>query len=217
MNDPLFARFGKEYRAGEVLFMEGDTGEEMYVIQSGSVQVSKRIGDEERALAVLGRGDFLGEMAILNGKPRTASAIVLEDTKCLVIDGKTLETMISKSPEIAMRLVKKLAARLDSADALVQILLNPDPRARVLLGLKRHIETAGKRTDAGIKVNVTPEELAHEVGIVEEDVHDVLDRLRRLRIAREERNAAGRLSIVILDMGRLLEFMEFLEMPRKFT
>ncbi|HEY2515117.1 MAG TPA: Crp/Fnr family transcriptional regulator [Polyangiaceae bacterium] len=217
MNDPLFARFGREYRAGEVLFMEGDTGEEMYVIQSGSVQVSKRIGDEERALAVLGRGDFLGEMAILNGKPRTASAIVLEDAKCLVIDGKTLETMISKSPEIAMRLVKKLAARLDSADALVQILLNPDPRARVLLGLKRHIEVSGKRTDAGIKVNVTPEELAHEVGIVEEDVHDVLDRLRRLRIAREERGAGGKLAIVILDMGRLLEFMEFLEMPRKFT
>ncbi len=134
--DPLFARFGREFRAGDVLFMEGDTGGEMYVIQSGSVQVSKRIGDEERPLATLGRGEFLGEMAILNGKPRTASAIVLEDAKCLVIDGKTLETMITKSPEIAMRLVKKLAKRLDSADTLVQILLNPDPRARVLLGIE---------------------------------------------------------------------------------
>ena len=215
--DPLFARFGCEFRAGDVLFMEGDTGEEMYVIQSGSVQVSKRIGDEERPLATLGRGEFLGEMAILNGKPRTASAIVLEDAKCLVIDGKTLETMITKSPEIAMRLVKKLAKRLDSADTLVQILLNPDPRARVLLGLKRHAETNGERTPTGVKVHVSPEDLAHEVGIGVEDVHDVLGRLRRVRIASEEHAPGGGHTIVIADVARLLEFLEFLDMPRRFT
>jgi CRP-like cAMP-binding protein len=215
--DPLFARFGREFRAGDVLFMEGDSGKEMYVIQSGSVQVSKRIGDEERALAVLGRGEFLGEMAILNSKPRTASAIVLEDAKCLVIDGKTLETMIMKSPEIALRLVKKLAKRLDSADALVQILLNPDPRARVLLGLKRHAEANGEATPTGVKVHVSPADLAHEVGIAEEDVHDVLGHLRRVRIASEERTDSGTHSIVIADVGRLLEFLEFLEMPKRFA
>ena len=217
MTDPLFARFGRDYRAGDVLFMEGDTGEEMYVIQSGTVQVSKRIGDEERPLATLGRGEFLGEMAILNGKPRTASAIVIEDAKCLVIDGKTLESMISKSPEIAMRLVKKLAKRLDAADALVQILLNPDPRARVLLGLKRHAEINGEKTATGIKVHVSPEELAHEVGINVEDVTEVLDRLRRLRIASDEPGPTGGHTIVIADVGRLLEFLEFLEMPKRFT
>src|SRR5438445_12845057 len=152
MSDPLFARFGREFRACDVLLLEGETGEEMYVIQSGAVQVSKRIGDEERPLATLGRGEFLGEMAILNGKPRTASAIVLEDTKCLVIDQKTLETMVAKNPEIAMRLIKKLAKRLDAADALVQILLNPDPRARVLLRLKRHAEPFGEAPPSGVKV-----------------------------------------------------------------
>ena len=217
MVDPLFARFGRDYRAGDVLFMEGDTGEEMYVIQNGSVQVSKRIGDEERPLATLGRGEFLGEMAILNGKPRTASAIVLEDTRCLVIDRRTLETMISKSPEIALRLVKKLAERLDSADALVQILLNPDPRARVLLGLKRHAEANGDHTSTGVKVHVSPDDLAHEVGIDVDDVVDVLGRLRKLRIATEERSSTGEHAIVIADVGRLLEFLELLEMPKRFA
>lgn len=212
MTDPLFARFGREYRAGDVLFLEGETGEEMYVIQSGAVQVSKRIGDEERPLATLGRGEFLGEMAILNGKPRTASAIVVEDAKCLVIDGKTLESMIAKNPEIAMRLVKKLAKRLDSADALVQILLNPDPRARVLLGLKRHAEAYGEQTATGVKVHISPDDLAREVGIEVDDVHDVLARLRRLKIATEEDDR----SITIADVGRLLEFLEFLDMPRRF-
>ena len=212
MTDPLFARFGREYRAGDVLFVEGETGEAMYVIQSGAVQVSKRIGDEERPLATLGRGEFLGEMAILNGKPRTASAVVIEDAKCLVIDQKTLETMVAKNPEIAMRLIKKLAKRLDAADALVQILLNPDPRARVLLGLKRHAEAFGEATATGIKVHISPDDLAREVGIDVDDVHDVMSRLRRLRIASEE----GDRSIVIADVGRLLEFLEFLDMPRRF-
>src|SRR6266567_7373913 len=141
MSDPLFARFGREYKAGDVLFREGDGGEEMFVIQSGAVQITKFVGGDERPLATLGRGEFLGEMAILNGKPRTATAVVLEDARVLVIDGKTLETMIAKNTEIAMRLIKKLARRLDSADEMIEILLNPDPRARVLLGLKRHVES----------------------------------------------------------------------------
>jgi CRP-like cAMP-binding protein len=217
MPDPLFLRLGRDFSAGNVLFREGEHGEDMYVIQSGLVQILKRVGGEDRPLAMLGRGEFLGEMAILNGKPRSATAVVLEDAKCLVIDGKTLETMITKSPEIAMRLVKKLAKRLDSADTLVQILLNPDPRARVLLGLKRHAEANGETTATGIKVHVSPEDLAHEVGIAAEDVHDVLGRLRRVRIASEEKSPNGSHMIVIADVARLLEFLEFLDMPRRFT
>ena len=229
MTDPLFVRFGREFRAGDVLFREGDAGQEMYVVQSGLVQVLKRIGDEERPLATLGRGEFLGEMAILNGKPRTATAVILEDAKMLVIDGRTLEAMITKNPEIAMRLIKKLARRLDSADEMIQILMNPDPKARVMLGLRRHAESlaegrghrfgslADHAKDAnddggGIHINTSAGELAREVGIEEEHVVDVLARLQRLRIAWEDELG----SIVICDVPRLLEFMELLEMPGKF-
>jgi CRP-like cAMP-binding protein len=212
MTDPLFLRFGREFRAGDVLFREGERGEVMYVIQSGLVQLLKRVGDEERPLATLGRGEFLGEMAILNEKPRTATAVVLEDARCLVIDGKTLEAMITKSPEIAMRLIKKLAGRLDSADELIQILLLPDPKARVMLGIKRHAEAFGEATPDGVRLNVAAPDLAREVGAREEDVLEVIMRLERLRIAWEDELG----SIVVADVGRLLEFMEFLEMPRRF-
>jgi CRP-like cAMP-binding protein len=111
-----------------------------------------------------------------------------------------------------MRLIKKLARRLDSADEMIQILLNPDPRARVMLGLKRHVETFGEETPTGVKVHLRPEDLAAEVGTEVTDVEDVLNRLRRLRIATED----ARGGILISDMGRLLEFLEFLEMPKKF-
>lgn len=212
MSDPLFTRFGREFRAGEVLFREGERGEEMYVIQSGVVQILKKVGEGERPLATLGRGEFVGEMAILNGKPRTATAVVLEDAKCLVIDGATLEQMISNSTEIALRLVKKLARRLDGADEMIQILMNPDPKARVLLGLKRHAEAFGEETGLGVRLHATASDLAREVGVEDAQVGDVLTRLGRLHIASADEEGA----IVVLDLPRLLEFMEFLEMPRKF-
>src|SRR5271168_5257764 len=186
MTDPLFPRFGRESRAGEVLFREGETGEEMFVIQSGVVRISKHVGGEERPLATLGRGEFVGEMAILNEKPRTATATVVEDATLLVIGAKTLEFMISNNSEIALRLIKRLARRLDSADELVQILLNPDPDARVMLGLKRHAEAFGEKTPDGVRLNIAAPDLAREVGANEDDVLDVIMRLQRLRIAWED-------------------------------
>jgi CRP-like cAMP-binding protein len=212
MSDSLFARFGRDYATGSVLFREGEVGAEMFVIQSGTVQLTKLAGGGERPLATLGRGEFLGEMAILNEKPRTASATVLEEARCLVIDGRTLETMIAKNPEIAMRLIKKLSRRLDSADALIQILMNPDPKARVMLALRRHAEAFGEETPAGIRVHATPEAIGQEVDIEETLVHEVLARLRRLRITSEDEVTGA---IVITDMARLHEFLEFLELPRR--
>jgi CRP/FNR family cyclic AMP-dependent transcriptional regulator len=212
-SDPLFSRFGREFHAGDVLFHEGELGEEMYVIQSGSVEISKRTGTVDIPIATLGRGEFLGEMAILNGKPRTATARVIEDVKCLVLDADMLETMIQKNSEIALRLIKKLAARLDAADGLVQILLNPDPQARVLLALQRAAETFGERTDDGIRVRVTVEQLAREVGVDKTQVIDVLWRLHRLHIL----NDPGDGSLVVSDMGKLHEFLELVEMPQKFA
>ncbi|HSN99064.1 MAG TPA: cyclic nucleotide-binding domain-containing protein, partial [Candidatus Nanopelagicales bacterium] len=68
MSDPLFARFGREYQPGDVLFNEGESGDVMFVIQSGAVRITKEIAGEQKLLAVLGPGEFVGEMAILNAK-----------------------------------------------------------------------------------------------------------------------------------------------------
>ena len=212
MSDPLSLRLGRDFPAGSVLFKEGEHGEEMYVVQTGLIQILKRIGNDMRPLATLGRGEFIGEMAILNGKPRSATAVVVENARCIVIDAATLEQMIANNAEIAVRLVKKLARRLDAADELIQILLHPDPNARVLHGLKRHAESFGVPTEEGVQLRLSAAGLAREVGVDTERVADVLSRLRRLRIAGEDE--AG--TIVIVDPPRLLEFLEFLEMPRKF-
>jgi CRP/FNR family transcriptional regulator, cyclic AMP receptor protein len=194
-----------------VLFREGEQGDEMYVIQSGLVRIAKRVGGGYRSLATLGRGEFIGEMAILNGRPRTATALVLEDARCLVIGAATLEQMLSANTEIALRLVKKLARRLDAADEMIQMLLNPDPQARVLLALRRHAESFGDETPQGVRLHGSAADVAREGGVDGAQVRDVLLRLSRMRIASEDETGA----IVVTDLPRLMEFMEFLDLPGK--
>src|SRR5437667_8092950 len=128
--DALFQRFGKEFKRGDVLFKEGDVGKEMYVIQAGKVNITKKVRDTEKILATLGAGEFLGEMAILNNKPRSAGAVMAEDGKLLVIDPKTFEAMIRGNVEIAVRLIKKLSDRLQEAAGQIENRLFADRNSR---------------------------------------------------------------------------------------
>jgi len=211
MSDPLFARFGREFAAGDILFREGDPGDQMFVIQSGAIRITKTIAGEERVIAVLGPGEFLGELAILNSKPRSATATIIETARCLVIEAKTLETMVARNAEIAMRLIKKLAKRLDSADALIEVLMHRDPKARIMLALARHAEAFGEQIEDGIRIRTTADDLARDVGVEHAHAADVMARLRRLRLATEVPGG-----IVVADVARLQDFVEFLEMPQKF-
>ena len=73
-DDQLFARFGKTCEPGEVLFREGEHGEEMYVLQEGAIRITKAVKGEEKTLALLGPGEFFGEMAILNAIQRSPTS-----------------------------------------------------------------------------------------------------------------------------------------------
>jgi len=210
--DQLFARFGKTCPAGTILFREAELGNTMYVIQSGRVRITKQVREGVRTLAVLGPGEFLGEMAILNNKPRTATAEVIEDARLLVLDAKTFEAMVVGNTEIAVRLIKKLARRLDAADALIEILMHRDPKARVILGLSREAELVGEeRPDGSILVPVTLDYLAGQVGLAADQTQSVISRLTRLGMVEAVRGG-----FVVKDVLRLAEFLEFLEMREKF-
>ena len=210
--DQLFARFGRSCQPGEVLFREGEAGQHMFVLQSGAVRITKDGKGGEKTLALLGPGEFFGEMAILNAKARNATATVEETARVLVIDARTFEQMVIGNAEIAVRLIKKLSRRLDSANELIEVLMHRDPKARVILGLTRQAEMVGiARADGSVLVPITPAELGEEIGLTTEETHEVLSRLTRLRILIEE--PAG---LVVTEMQRLDEFLEFLEMREKF-
>ncbi len=210
-DEALFSRFGKVFETGTRLFEEGAPGGEMYVVQTGKVSITKTVGDTTKILAVLGPGEFFGEMSILNQKPRTATATVVEDAKLLVIDAQTFEAMVVGNTEIALRLIKRLSKRLDSADTLIGILMHRDPRARVILGLSRQAEITGEKTDNGIFVPTSPGELAHQVGLDVQAVKEVLDTLARSGMLKATEGG-----VVVHDVPKLREFLEFLEMKQRF-
>jgi len=95
-----FARFLKHYAKGTVLFNEGDEGEDLYIIRSGKVAIRKRVPHGDIVVAVLEKGDFFGEMAMLEHIPRTAGAEMVEDGDLICINSETFGDMVKSNPEI---------------------------------------------------------------------------------------------------------------------
>lgn len=207
----LFERFGETYAAGTVLFREGDAGKHMYVIQSGRVQLTRRVRGREVHLATLPTGELFGEMAIINNQPRSATAQVIEEAHLLVLDARTFEAMIRGNAEIAIRMIKKLAGRLAQANAQVETLLKQDLNHRIVHQLRLLADTRGQPDGPGVRIDLSVEELADIVGATPADVVEGLGRLERARLVDKQ---VG--SIFIAEVGKLAEFLEFLEMRERF-
>ncbi len=209
--ETLFQRFGKEFPKGTVLFQEGEPGKDMFVLQSGKIAISKKVRDVEKVLAVLGPGEFFGEMAIISNKPRNATATVTEDAKLLVIDPKTFEAMIRGNAEIAVRMIKKLAERLSEADAQIENLLLSDPASRVVHQVLQVCQTRGRPMEEGIEVDFPIRELPRQIGVGEPAIRHMLDRLERAGLI--ERSGDR---LTVYDTARLHDFLQYLEMKWKF-
>jgi len=119
--DQLFWKFGKDFSKGTVLFREGELGRDMFIIQKGKVQVRKRVGSGEKVLAELGEGEFFGEMALLMGMDRSATVEVIEDSKILVVTPETFESLLRSNIDIALKMLRKLAARLRASDDHLEV------------------------------------------------------------------------------------------------
>lgn len=211
VEDVLFQRLGKVFPPGTVLFKEGERGKEMYVIQSGKVRISKQARGEEQTLAVIGAGEFFGEMAILNNKPRSASASVMEESKMLVIDPKTFEAMIKGNTEIAVRMIKKLAQRLQEADDQIENMMLKDSNSRVVHTLTRLADTQGKPTPDGTKVNITLPDLAIKCGLELSQIEDVVGKIAKAKLLRLDPDG-----IVIAHADKLRKYLEYLTMKEQF-
>ena len=216
-------RFARDFRAGAVLFEEGQPGDYMYVVQAGEVEIRRQVGETERVLAVLTPGEFLGEMAILNARPRSATAVCKTDAKLLVIEGTTFEAMLRARPEIALRIIKSLATRLESANQHVELLLLPTANHRVVQCLRHlaeeQIQLAGTHFSTGTAILVpkTIADIASRVGLPIHEVVDVMEQLRnaRLVLLAEDAGIAGD-GFIVPEVGRLLEFLEFLNLKDRF-
>lgn len=208
--DPL-ARFAQRFTAGTVLFEEGDPGDQMYVIQSGRVRLTRKLRGEAQLLAVLPPGEFFGEMAIINERPRSATADVLEDAQLLVLDAQMFEALVRGNTEIALRLIKRLAARLNQANAQVEVLLVRDANHRLVRQLRLLAASSGVTDGPGVRVDVSDAELASLTNLAVDEVGLCLERLQRARLVWREGQ-----SLFVPEPESLGEFQEFLNLKERY-
>ena len=124
MSTEGFEKFHITYNKGEMIFKEGELGNEMYIIQNGKVRIFKDIEGYDQTLTVLEKGDFFGEMAILEGLPRTASAEAEEDCILIKINSANFVSMIKANVEIAIRIMRKLSLRLRESTSQIEKLMH---------------------------------------------------------------------------------------------
>lgn len=108
---------------GEAVFLEGDEGREMYIIQKGQIAVSRNINGAEMLVALKGKGDFIGEMALLESMPRSATARAVGDTRLLVIHAGGFLQKIRRDPTFAFEMLQRMSARFRVLNDQVRTML----------------------------------------------------------------------------------------------
>jgi len=197
----LAERFGVRLNEGTTVFRQGDLGGSMYVIRSGKVRVLKEAHGRQREVTTLGPGDFFGEMAVVTGRPRSATAEVVEEAELLKVPADKLQEMVAGTGEVAIRLIRHLAERLENANRFIDVLLEDDITARVVLELQEVVQSA----EGSVAPDITDKELALKLGVGKNDLRVALRRLARVGVVDV---ASG--FVLIKDQTRLAEFLDFI-------
>jgi CRP-like cAMP-binding protein len=171
--------FNRLYPKNTMLFSEGELGDELFIIQRGSVKIVKIVDNNEVLLAVLKSGDIFGEMALLESKPRTACAVAYDDCQVLAVNRANFQRMVSSQPQMVARLTTLLSERIWFIYKQLANTLLIDPLGRMydslLIQLERSRVSLAKGTPHAFDFG--PKELINMVGLPMTDGQVVLRKM----------------------------------------
>ena len=196
----------RPYGAGQVIFRKGDAGESMMLIVAGTVKVSA-VGPDgrEAVLAVLGEGEILGEMAILDNKPRSADATALERCEVLVLHQRDFLPFLERNPAVTVRLLAMISERLRRTSELLEDRMLrhlPGRLAKALLDLGKCGE-APCPPGTRIPLTVRQKVFASLLGTTRESLNKLLHAWEKEGLVRLERG-----SVVLERPGDLAELVD---------
>jgi CRP/FNR family transcriptional regulator, cyclic AMP receptor protein len=166
--------------AGKIVFSEGDPGDAMYIIIQGEIEISKRTSLEtSKTLITLKAGDIFGEMAVIEKKPRSATAIATQESRLLYMDENLFFTMIEKNPDFAVKIVRVLSERIRRSNSLIQALSSTNREALVLSGIKDYSLANGVASIKGHRIQRDKFILwaTHHIGLSEREVSEAIHQL----------------------------------------
>ncbi len=203
--------FEKQLNTGEVLFKDGDRGDEMYLIKSGKIRISKSAGEVEKTLAVLKEGDFFGEMSVIDGSPRSATATAIEPAELVIFDREVFMNQVRENPLIEY-VLHTLIRRLRDADEQIKFLLIKNEEKR-LIAMFLTKAREGTQTDKGILIDFSfsYENLADLVGTTIEKTKSIVDNLLKTNLITIKSD-----KIYINNQRNLEEYLSYITLKEKF-
>jgi CRP/FNR family transcriptional regulator, cyclic AMP receptor protein len=162
------------HRSNATIFQKGDPGGSMMAVIRGRVKICTYSPDgKELVLNIIDRGGVFGEIAVLDGRPRSADAVTLEATEIMVLERARLMPFLTANADVAARLIEVLCQRLrQTSEALEDALLRDAP-ARVARGLLRLADAFGKQEPGGLRLDIrlSQQQLGNLIGISRESIN----------------------------------------------
>src|SRR5512147_1369026 len=166
----------RNFEAGRNVMTIEQPGEAVYIILHGTVKIHVEQGGRDVILSILGGGDLLGEMSLIDSAGRSASAVTLEDSLMLWMDKNTFEYLLDNFPQVSRNLVRILTARVRLSDQLIHALATLDVYGRVARQLLAFGEKYGREKDGvlQIRITLTQGDIADLVGASRKRVNQVM-------------------------------------------
>ena len=180
-----YERHLRFFDAEATIFREGEEGAEMYVITTGRVEIRKATGPSAaKTLTTLQTGDLFGEMALIDRKPRSATAVAVEPTKLLVLNETLFDRMLVSNPDFARRMIRILSDRIRRANQVIQSLMATSRQNQVWAGLVEFAKEHGVSGFKGLRVKAADfvQWALEHLGMSAKDVESLLEVFLRRHI-----------------------------------
>jgi CRP/FNR family transcriptional regulator, cyclic AMP receptor protein len=198
----------RAFPAGTNIMLSEQPGEVVYFVLSGTLKIYvEQVGGAEVILAILGRGDTVGEMSLIDSAGRSASVLTLEETTLLWMDGTTFQQALRDNPEMALNLVRILSARVRLNNELIQALATLDVNGRVARQLLAFANRYGEEDASGcirIPVRLTQKDFADLVGASRKRVNQVMVAFKNQKLMAVDSNG----QITIRDCAGLARYVD---------
>jgi CRP/FNR family cyclic AMP-dependent transcriptional regulator len=189
-SESLLKRFGKVYKDEDIIFCEYEPGDTFYLINSGKVQIVKIMGDIEKTIDVLEPGEIFGEMAILEGAPRSATAIAQGRVRALEFNRENFKVLMQGNPQIALKLLKLFTKRIYDQKRRFMILTLEEIDAKiadVFLMLAEKAPHPPLESDE-VEIDATIDDIAHWAGLPPAECRKVIEHFQRQQRIDVEQN-----------------------------
>ena len=198
------------FAPGKAIFFEGEKAGCMYILQEGEVELRKQTEKGEVALkTVMSPNEFFGEMALIDGKPRSTSAIAVKETSLIVIDKTVFERLLQTNGAFAVRIVKALTERIRRSNEHLTEVVDTSPRERIVRGIVDyavHFGDKGSGDSRYIGKAETKEWINAHIGASREEVEATIYRLKETKRISDSADSSAKGSYLVVTGDFIREY-----------